>query len=108
MSAEKPPKVPGKPFIKGKSGNPNGRPVTTDGIDRKVEKMMTEAEIIFEGDPLDYMAKHAEYLSRAGDHKRALELAKEIMPYRNSRMAQTAAQSEDKELVIRFEEPESK
>lgn len=93
-------------FKKGKSGNPNGRPPNTGALDKRVEKLMTEEEIVFEGDPLAYMAKHAEALSKLGQHKLALQLVEKIMPYCNPKMSTINASSEDNEIVIRFETPE--
>jgi hypothetical protein len=107
--SEIPPKKPNSgQFKAGKSGNPGGRPPKDSTKDRKVEKLMTEEEIIFDGDPLAYLAKHAEYYSRVGSHQKALELAKEIMPYLNPRMGNVAAQQPDNEIIIRFEDPEDK
>lgn len=100
-------KGPSTKFKKGQSGNPNGRPPKATTLERRVDKLMTESEIVFDGDPLAYMAKHAEYQSLAGNHSKALELAKEIMPYINPRMSQIAAQGQDNEIVIRFEDPDS-
>jgi hypothetical protein len=94
-------------FKPGQSGNPNGRPPKAATLERAVERLMTESDIVFDGDPLAYMAKHAEFQSRAGNHSNALAIVEKIMPYINPRMSQVAAQGEDNEIVIRFEDPET-